>query len=243
MHNLVINIKVHEGLYLNDPQSTKLGKRIIEHSVRMIDEMGLECFTFGKLSKEIGSAEPSIYRYFENKHQLFVYLLNWYWEWVAARIELNTLNIENAAKRLKIVLDVIADSAKRNSSIEFVDEEALHRVVVQEGTKGYHTKMVDDNNKEGFFLSYKRLCEKIADLLTEINPNFPYPRSLASCLIETANNNLYFAQHLPRLTDLKDEDDKLSQSVKDLLEYFCFGILHAYDFAKNGKRTPALNIT
>ncbi len=240
MNNLIINIKVHEGLYLIDPQTTKLGRRIIEHSVRMIDEMGMECFTFGKLSKEINSAEPSIYRYFENKHQLFVYLLNWYWEWVAARINLNTMNIESAAKRLKIVLDVIADSAKKNSSIEFVDEEALHRIVVQEGAKAYHHKKVDANNKEGFFLAYKQLCEKIADLVLEINPNFPYPRSLASTLVETANNNLYFAQHLPRLTDVKDEENRLSQSVKDLLEYFCFGIIYAYDFTKNGKHEKTL---
>lgn len=240
MNNLIINIRVHEGLYLKDPQMTNLGKRIIKHSVRMIDEMGLESFTFGKLSKAINSTEPSIYRYFENKHQLFVYLLSWYWEWMSARIELNTMNIESAAERLKIALNVIADAAKKNSSIEFVNEEALYRIVVQEGAKGFHHKTVDANNKEGFFLAYKQLCEKIADLLIEVNPNFPYPRSLASSLIETANNNLYFAQHIPRLTDLKNEKHALSQRVKDLLEYFCFGILYAYDFAKNGKHEHAL---
>ncbi len=233
MNNLVINIKVHESLYLKDPQTTDLGKRIIEHSVLMIDKIGLECFTFGKLSKVINAAEPSIYRYFENKHQLFVYLLNWYWEWMAARIELNTMNITSAAARLKIVLNVIADAAKKNSSIEFVDEEALHRIVVTEGAKGYHHKMVDADNKEGFFLACKRLCEKIADLLIEVNPNFPYPRSLASSLLETANSNLYFAKHLPRLTDVKNEGNMLTQRVKDLLEYFCFGILYAYDFGKD----------
>lgn len=227
MFNLVINIKVNENLFNKDPQSSTLGKKIIEHSVLMIDDMGLEQFTFKKLAKEIKSTEASVYRYFENKHQLFVYLLNWYWEWLIARIELNTLNIHDAEQRLRIVLGVIVDAAKRNSEVEFVDEEALHRVVVQEGAKGYHHKTVDSDNEEGYFLAYKRLVGKIAVMITEINPDFTYPRTLASTIIETANNNLYFAQHLPRLTDIKNEgpDGSLSDRVKTMLEVFTFGLL------------------
>jgi len=41
MYNLVINIKVNENLYNKDPQSSTLGKRIIEHSVLMIDKISI----------------------------------------------------------------------------------------------------------------------------------------------------------------------------------------------------------
>lgn len=231
MYNVVINIKVNENLYNKNPQSSALGKKIIERSVLMIDEIGLEQFTFKKLAKEIKSTEASVYRYFENKHQLFVFLLNWYWEWVIARIELNTLNITDPEKRLRIVLKVIVDAANRNSEVEFVDEEALHRIVVQEGAKGYHHKTVDADNEEGFFLAFKRLVEKIAAIIQEVNPQFEYPRTLACTLVETANNNIYYAQHLNRLTDIKPEENRtqLSENVKKMLEVFCFGLINNQD--------------
>jgi AcrR family transcriptional regulator len=226
MANITINLKINENLFLRDPQSTKLGKRIVQNSILLIDEMGFEQFTFKKLAHKIQSTEASIYRYFENKHRLFVYLLNWYWEWMKFRIDFNTMNIENPVLKLKIALKVIVDTAKRNASIDFVDEDILHKIVVAEGTKGYHSNAVDEENKEGFFLAYKSLCQKIADLLVAINPDFPYPRSLASTLIETANNTIYFAEHLPRLTDLEFKDDAFTVKTITMLEFMAFGTLY-----------------
>ena len=225
MNHLVIHINVNPNLFAKDPQKTDLGRKIIEHSVLMIDDIGLDDFTFRKLAKAIGSTEASVYRYFDNKHQLFVYLLNWYWEWVMARIDFNTMNIQNPRDRLRIVLNVIVDSANRNMDVEFVDETALHRVVVREGMKGYHHKTVEEDNQEGYFVAYKQLCEKIASMILEINPDFPYPRAFANALIETANNNLFNAQHLPRLTDLDGNAPNLSNNVKQMLEYFAFGLI------------------
>ena len=218
MSHLTIHINIHPNLYAKDPQQTDLGRNIIERSVLLIDDVGLEQFTFRKLAKAIDSTEASVYRYFDNKHQLFVYLLNWYWEWVIARIDFNTINIESPSKRLKIVLGVIVDSANRNMDIPFVDEEVLHRIVVREGTKGYHHKTVETDNQGGFFLSYKLLCEKIATLILEINPNFPYPRSFANTIIETANSNLFNAKHLPRLSDLNGNAADFSQN-RNLLSH------------------------
>ena len=225
MTQLLVNLKINPNLHLKNPQETDLGKKIIENSVNLIDEIGFEQFTFKKLAEAISSTEASIYRYFENKHQLFVYLLNWYWEWMIIRIELNTLNIQSPKQRLSIALGIIVDTANRNTAIEFVDEEALHRIVVCEGTKGYHHKWVDEDNKEGFFLSYKRLTQQIADIIKELNPNFPYPKTMASTLIETANNNLYFARHLPRLTDISGEGAVLSNQVTKMLEFFADSLI------------------
>ena len=67
-----INIKIvlNEGLYVKEPQDSELGRKIIKHSILLIDKLGFESFTFKKLANEIQSTEASIYRYFENKHLL-----------------------------------------------------------------------------------------------------------------------------------------------------------------------------
>lgn len=228
MRPFFVQLEINPNLFLNDPQKTKLGRKIIEQSVLLIDEIGLEQFNFKKLAQSISSSEASVYRYFENKHHLFVYLLNWYWEWMIARIDLNTMNISDPNDRLRVALRIIVDTANKNMTIEFVDEEILHKIVVREGAKAYHHKLVDEDNVDGFFLAYKRLCNNIASIISEVREDFPYPKALASTLVETANNNLYFARHLPRLTDLREDgkEQDLNEQVKEMLEFFCFGLIH-----------------
>ncbi|MCB0565872.1 MAG: TetR/AcrR family transcriptional regulator [Phaeodactylibacter sp.] len=225
---ITIQMKLNEQLYLKDPQDTRLGRKIIQHSILLIDEIGFEAFTFKKLADQIGSTEASVYRYFTNKHLLLVYLLCWYWEWMKFRIDYNTMNIEDARKKLRIAISSIVDTTRRNTSIEFVDEDVLHRIVVAEATKAYHTKEIDKENKHGFFITYKALAKKISNIIKEIDPNYPYPRALASTLLEMANNHIYFALHLPALTDITVEGGDLSQ-VEQLLEDFAFGLLNAAD--------------
>lgn len=223
MKRMSVNLVLHSSLCLKDPVQTELGRRIIQNSILLIEEMGIDQFTFGKLAKKIGSTEASIYRYFENKHLLFIYLINWYWEWVKFRIDLQTMNIEDPIRKMKIILRIIVDSSRRNTETPYIDEDVLHRIVVREGIKAYHSKSVDEENKEGYFLAYKSLCKKVADALLDVHPELKYPKSFASMLIETANNNIYFAEHLPRLTDVKYEaGDNLSERVMELLEYLVF---------------------
>ncbi|MCB9080581.1 MAG: TetR/AcrR family transcriptional regulator [Lewinellaceae bacterium] len=222
---VALQMKLNEKLFLRDPQETKLGRKIIQHSILLIDEIGFEDFTFRKLAQRIESTEASIYRYFENKHRLLVYLLCWYWEWMKYRIDYYTNNIEDPRQRLKIALSTIVNTARRNTSIDFVDEDVLHRIVVAEASKGYHTKQVDQENKRGFFLTYKTLARKIADIIELIRPEFPYPRALASTILEMANNHIYFAEHLPSLTDITLDDPNSYEPVEKLLEAFAFGLL------------------
>jgi hypothetical protein len=134
------------------------------------------------------------------------------------------MNLTDPKDKLRIVISSIVDTTRRNTSIEFVDEDVLHRIVVAEGTKAYHTKQVDEENKDGFFLTYKALNKKIADIISEVNPDYPYARALASTLLEMANNHIYFALHLPSMTDVKVKEGDLSQ-VQTLLEDFAFGLI------------------
>ena len=81
MQNILSNIiiSVNDKLYVKNPETSELGKKIIEQSILLIDEIGFENFTFKKLGEKISSNESSIYRYFESKHKLMLYLSSWYW--------------------------------------------------------------------------------------------------------------------------------------------------------------------
>ena len=220
-----IQISLNEKLYLKDPQETTLGKNIIKDSILLIEEIGFEAFTFKKLALKMSSTEASVYRYFENKHMLLLYLVCWYWEWVSFLIDMNTRNIMDPKERLRIIIHTLIFASKENPSIEYVNESVLHRLIISEGSKAYHIKSVDQENKEGFFKDYKALTAKVAGVISEINPDFPYPRALASNLFEMANNHIYFAQHLPRLTDVTVENDDFAE-VEDMLEHFAFKIIN-----------------
>ena len=221
---LAIRFELNDNLYLRDPQDTDLGRKIIQHSILLIDELGLEAFNFKKLAQRINSTEASIYRYFDNKHTLLLYLTSWYWEWVHYLIEINLMNIANPEERLKITIENIVNASFENHAIAYVNENTLHRIIINEGTKAYHTAKVDDENKIGLFLSYKALVKTVADVILEINPKFPYPKSLASNLFEMANNQIFFAQHLPRLTNLKNKKT-IYKDLQKMLEYFAFKLL------------------
>lgn len=219
-----LKISLNNRLYLRDPQETPLGRNIIKSAILLIDQIGFEAFTFRKLAKDIASTEASIYRYFENKHSLLLYLVSWYWEWVSYLIDINTMNIEDPTRKLKIIISTLVYASKENPSIEYVNESVLHRIIIAEGAKTYHTKTVDKENREGLFFNYKCLVEKVAQVLLDINPNFPYPHALASNLFEMSNNHIYFAQHLPRLTNVSVKDEDFTE-VEKMLQYFSFSLL------------------
>ena len=215
---ILTDMSIPKGLSLRDPLQSKLGKSIITNSIILIDEIGFESFTFKKLALKMQSNETSLYRYFENKHFILLYLVVWYWNWVSYLIDYNTKNITDSNKKLNIIIDNFVDATKENPSIDFVNEKLLHRIIIAESAKAYHTKNIDEENKQGFYKSYKSLIQKVADVILDINPEFPYPHSLANNLFEMANNEIFFAEHLPRLTDMKVSNENYGQ-VNKLFKY------------------------
>jgi len=219
-----IMFKLNKSLYHKDPQRTELGKKIIEHSIILIDRIGFEAFTFKKLADEIGSTEKSIYRYFENKHYILLFITSWYWEWVKYLIEINTKNIESPERKLEKAIENLVIATDENPTNRYINENFLHKVVIKEGGKAYHIYKVDDENKAGMFYSYKTLVKLVADIILEVEPEFKYSLSLASNLFEMANNQIYFAEHLPRLTSIKP-GKKLNADLIKMLTEFCSKIL------------------
>ena len=212
-----VSIQVNEQIFLKNPESSELGKRIIAGSIDMIDEMGLELFTFRKLGKKINSSEASIYRYFESKHRLLLYLTSWYWGWMEYRLVFSLANVHSPEDRLARAITLLTDQVIEDSSFTHINEMKLHRIVISESSKVYLTKDVDQENKEGVFAGYIRLVKRVSGIILEINPNYKYARMLVSTMIEGAHHQQYFTEHLPRLTNLVNGEDSISKFYSEMV--------------------------
>jgi AcrR family transcriptional regulator len=175
MKKLQLQIKMNSALFLRNPESSELGKNIIMHSIQLIHKNGFEAFTFKKLAEDIGTTEAGIYRYFENKHKLLVYLTAWYWGWLEFQIAFNTNNIKEPAAKLKRVIKLLASTVEDDEQTGYVDEKLLHQIVIAEGSKAYLTKQVGDDNKQHFFKPYKDICAAVGDIISECNAKYKYP--------------------------------------------------------------------
>ena len=207
---LDIRIKMNEKLFLRNPEESVLGKKIVKYGLILINKIGFEEFTFKKLSREISTTEATIYRYFENKHRLLIYLINWYWSYIEYKVVFQTNNITNPEKKLKTIIRLLVENAAdKELNSDFISEKDAYQLIMWEGSKSYLTRNVSKDNNDRLFKPYKDLCERIALIIKEHNPKYKFPHSMASTLLEMAHAQKFFMQNLPSLTDfLKDEDDK-----------------------------------
>ena len=212
-----INITVNDHIYLKNPESSDLGKRILEGGIDLLDDIGFEVFTFKRLATNINSTEASIYRYFESKHKLLLYLTSWFWAWTDFRLFISMANIHSPEERLKRAIELLTAPVQKDISITHINEEKLHRIVIAESSKSYLTKNVDEENEEGVFLNYKKLVERVCGIINEIDPTYKYPHMLISTVIEGCHHQRFFAQHLPRLTDISKEEDAIVQFYTDMV--------------------------
>ncbi len=214
-----VSLYVDDRIFLKNPESSVLGRKIISGSVDLVDEIGFENFTFRKLGQYIESTEASIYRYFESKHRLLLYLIAWYWSWMEFRLLYRIANIDDPEEKLKRAIQLITEKNEVGSNFLHVDEVKLHRIVISESSKTYLTKEVDQENKEGLFKTFKQLVERISGLILEINPTYKYPHMLVSTVIEGAHHQRFFAEHLPRLTDQLIGEDSISNFYQEMVLY------------------------
>lgn len=218
--------KMNEKLYLKDPEQSETGRKILKHSVALIRELGFEVFTFKKLSEVTKTTEATIYRYFENKHRLLVYIVAWYWHWLDFQVMFNTHNVQNADQKIRTVIDILTWQLKEGHATGYeIDMEDLHEIIKSEASKVYLTKHVSEDNQAQMFKPYKDLCARISSILLEYNPDYLYPRSLSSTLVETAHSQDFFMLNLPSLTDFSET--KSLKQIKEFLESLTFAALTA----------------
>ena len=101
-----------------------------------------------------------------------------------------------------------------------MNESILHQIIISEGSKAYLTKHVNEDNQDQLFKPYKDLCSVIGNYILECNPDYKYPRSLATTIVEMAHIQNFFMQHLPALTDFGKS--KSESNILDFLEDLVF---------------------
>jgi AcrR family transcriptional regulator len=222
MH-IEFNPSLNDRLFLKNPQSTELGKKIIRESINLIAEIGYEQFTFKKLAAEIQTTEATIYRYFVNKHKLLIYLVSWYWNYLEFQLIVQLSNLTDPADKIRKVIDILV--WEDNLEIDFgaFDHKALYYITIAEGNKTFLSKDVDENNKDMLYKPFKDLSGRIAGIFSEYNPSYKYPNTLASSVIDLSHLQHYFMHHLPRLSDFAKK--KRPKDIEAFLEDLVFKTL------------------
>lgn len=221
---LRFNININKGLYLKDPQSTIIGKAIINEGILLIADLGNEQFTFKKLATKINTTEATVYRYFENKHHFLLYVINLYWLLIDFQVVFYTQNIKDTKTKIDRVIQILMEGAEGKLKYDNINLAALYQIIITEGNKVYLTKSVKADNSKHFFKTYKDLCVTIAEFFKDYNPKYKFHHSLASTLIEMAHLQYFFAENLPRLTDKRGNLTN-NKYVVQFLDNFVFSTL------------------
>lgn len=196
-----VSFKLNEHIYLKDPESSELGKQIVKHGIDLIYELGFENFTFKKLAAAIKTTEATVYRYFENKHRLLLYILNWYWSYLDYIVNYQITNVAGTSEKLSLIIKLLTHELPASVGPLDYNKKYLNEIVIAESSKVYLVKEVNEINKGQVFKPYKELCATIATAITAYNPDYKFPRSLSSTLIEASHQQQFFMEHLPKLTD------------------------------------------
>jgi len=222
----IINIHIGEKYYSKDPQSTELGRKIVAESIELLNILGFEQFTFKKLAQRIGSTEASVYRYFENKLKLLVYLTSWYWGWLEYQLVFATNSIADTSEKLKKAIEIVTRPTVQDSAFSHINEVSLSNIVINEYSKSYLTKEIDTENKEGYFVIYKRMIERFNEMIHAVNSEYKYPSSLASTILEGSLHQYFLKDHFPSLTDCHEKGDAT--------KYFTDLVFHTLMAKQNG---------
>lgn len=212
-----ISFNVNENVYIKNPETSELGRKILSNSIDLIDEIGFDKFTFGKLAKIINTSEASIYRYFESKHKLLLYFASWYWRWLEFSLVFKLANIDSPEERLVRTIKFLTQKVEVDDSFLHINEVKLNSIIINEVSKVFLTKEVDKENNEGIYLGYKQLVARVSDIILEINPNYQYSHMMVSTVIEGSHSQRYFAEHLPRLTDVLEGEDSVTKFYTELV--------------------------
>jgi len=218
--DVIFKIKMNEKIFLKDPEESELGRKIVKNGLLLINKIGFENFTFKKLALSVKTTEATVYRYFENKHRLLIYLITWYWSYLEHKVVFNTNNISNPQTKIKKIIELLVNPTIINTNSEHINEKDAYDLVMQEGSKAYLTNHINSDNKNQLFKPYKDLCSRFANIILEQNPKYKYPHSLATTIIEMSHSQKFFMKNLPSLTDFGKE--KTEKRLIDFLEHMLF---------------------
>lgn len=211
-----IKIRINDNIYVKDPDTSELGRSIIGGSIKMIDEVGFENYNFRKLASTIGATETAVYRYFENKHKLLLYLVSWYWGWVEYNLAFRLVNIKSPDERLKMAIGILTEKVDEKIDHPYINIKKLQEIIISESSKTFLTRDVDTENKNGVYDSMMQVFDRVSSIILEINPSYKYPHMLISTVVFGAFNQRFFSRHLPGLTDLREDEERIGEFYSEM---------------------------
>jgi AcrR family transcriptional regulator len=203
MNVVLKNMKpeIYDGIFLKDPERSELGRKILKDGVYLIDKIGFEAFTFKKLGERIQSNESSIYRYFENKHKLLLYLSSWYWSWIEFRLIYETANLEDPNLRLYKAITLLTEDSSPEILEGNIKESILKKIITSNFNK---TFIMDEVNNENFIKTYKQVIFLLSEIIKEVNPYYSYPENLSNNIVEGALYQYFLRQHFRTITNYSE---------------------------------------
>jgi len=218
--NLHFQVHIPSRMAQHDPSHSRTGLKILNTAIQLIADEGYEAFHLSRLAEKAGTVESTVYRYFENKHKLLLYISGWYWAYLDFSIDYETREMKDPRQILSKAIEMMAGiSLPKNSSL-IGDPLIIHRIITMEFSKIYITQMAHDDNKEGYFVYFKTFVNKIGNLLADIMPGYKFPRSLAFLLVLGIYQQIHVAEKLPALSDYDHSeplDEYISHFIKDLI--------------------------
>lgn len=198
-----IHLRVNEKIYLSDPTSSDLGKRILKHGSKIICQEGLDSFNFKKLSKEISSTEAAIYRYFENKNKLLLFYFSWYWKWIEYNMVFRTQNLATPEERMQVVLEILTNPPQVKNYFEYIDGAHVFELMGKDGIRVLLSAPQTDDEKD-MVRSFRSVCERFAQVIEGCDKGYKYPVQLAATILITSHMNKTL---LPTVLDnMKDNE-------------------------------------
>ena len=87
--------------------------------------------------------------------------------------------ISHGLKKLEKAIEVLTQNVEEDSSFSHVNEVVLNKLIINEYSKSYLVKEVDQENKDGYFTISKRIVSRISKMIQVVDENYPYPLSKA----------------------------------------------------------------
>jgi AcrR family transcriptional regulator len=204
-----VSMVIDKSLYTKDPMTSVIGQDIIRHAVEQIAANGLDQFTFRKLATSLKSTESTLYRYFQNKHQLATYLASYHWSLMEWRIAFATANIADHQTQFENALRELCLWVRDDQKKQILNEAKLQRFVL---TAGFTTFLPLDLNKSdriSYTKAYSDLIHRIATIVRKSHPHIKSPEAFSTTIVESIHHQMYLQLHAPHLTDIASKAQQL----------------------------------
>lgn len=109
-------------------------------------------------------------------------------------------------EKLKRAITIVTEKVDDDTKTQHINEAVLNQIIIAEFTKTLLTKEVDEENKEGFFLVYKSVINRLITIIEEVNPNYSFSKSLASSIVEGSLHQHFLKDHLKTITNCNENN-------------------------------------